>query len=250
MSKQKRYNTEINNIREMLNVFNFPKMLTETQVFTLVEERGIWPAPYKQQIEKVINKYVGTLVSDTNKTYTIQIPSSEWTFIKEIEDIDVIINLSRSQIPTGFQDWGSGKNSVRRIGRLTSDGKLDYALITINGIYNDSGKILLRSIYNNICHELHHILNYQCDLLNGSPNSDITDTNLYKKSVDVESVKQWLNNNFTQNIANFFNEILYRLFNYAEMNALVSGIYGDLLGLQSTRENFKEDIKKTQALNH
>ena len=50
---------EIGSIRKMLNVFIHYKQLTETQIYKLVEERGVWPAPYKQGIEKVVKKYIG-----------------------------------------------------------------------------------------------------------------------------------------------------------------------------------------------
>ena len=156
MSNYKKHTEEINDIREMLNKFNVPRLLSETQVISLVEERGIWPAPYKQQIENVLNKYVGNRFHSS----FIKIPSKEWKFIKEIEKLEVAITLYPISQNTSLDfQWGSGKNSVKKDGHLTKDDKLDYCEITIHGQYLPSGEILKRTIYNNICHEIHHLLN-------------------------------------------------------------------------------------------
>ena len=66
-------------------------------------------------------------------------------------------------------------------------------------------------------------------------------------------IKQGKKSNISINIFNdymldnLFRIILYRLFCETEFNALVSSVFGDLEGLHSKRENFKQDINNTQA---
>lgn len=247
MRNAEKHNKEVNNIREMLDVFAPHHFLNESQVIKLVEERGVWPAPYKKQIEDVINKYVPN--QNVERNQIIQIPSQEWGFIKEIEKLDVIITLTMLQLDFySNYDWGSGKSRVKFEGKLTNDNKLDYGTIFIYGKYLPSGEILKRTIYNNLCHEIHYLLNYHNDLIKlKASNASIKDTDMFDTTINMETIKDWIDNNIGTQNREILKELTYRLFNYTETNAIVSGVYGDLMGMNSRRENFQNDIKHTQA---
>lgn len=50
-----------------------------------------------------------------------------------------------------------------------------------------------------------------------------------------------------EELTKLYRTIIYRLFSTTELNALAAGVYGDLSGIQSNRDNFSNDIKTTQA---
>lgn len=220
----------------------------------LKEERGVAAYKYKGVVDEIIsycNEYVkpGNVVSSFfknifggNKKYKITVPREITKKIDFIENLDVVITLEEMGSPDvtnsggGYIQYFKGPD-----GYFTKDGKICHGKIVVEG-YHHNGKILTRTITNTIYHELNHAY----DVWNRKKAKLFVD----EYSSDVNKgyyVKDNLVFSSNERVNNFFREIFYRLFIPTELNAMVSGVYGDLRGMDSKRGNYRRDIHNTQA---
>ena len=223
-------------------------MLTEEKIIRLVEERGVWPAPYKQDIKKLVNRIVKQFKT-LGKSCTIKINPIDLKFVKEVEEFNMSVKFNL--VNNSYNSWGGGENEFIPSMILNNNKQLPKANVLIMAAFNKDGYVFERTLYNNMTHEIHHILDVREELLN-----ELTKNNEYNK---VSTTRLWNNENktkkcfnelstfFTNEKLSYIKKMIYRLFNYHELNALVSGVYGDLSGMYSKRDNFNSDLKNTQA---
>ena len=214
----------------------------------LSEERGVAASKYGKVCEEIVD-YCNSVISTTPKMsvefngvaydYRITVPSELTEKIDFIEDLDLKIYLKPVKDPS-FTGGGltTFKRSIHFTGRGTHD-KLEPLTVVVYGDYCSTG-VVRRTVLNSLYHEINHCYDawsrkdprFGSKLMN-----DIVNGN--KNASRVFSHDQYANT--------YFKTLFYRLFIPTELNAMCSGVYGDLRGFNASRENFREDIKRTQA---
>ena len=203
----------------------------------LVEERGVAAFPYRKAIDNILqwvrDLAKGMKPGDSRGRMVPNKLTSKIDFINELKMRVFIVDGENYA-----KEHGGGEINLRVDDELDEDGKYKYGEIIIYA-FSYYGVLYDRTILNSLYHELNHFYEAWKELTKTNSMS------LFAKGVEKANAKTYA---FKSDIINqCINEIIYRLFSESEFNALVSGVYGDLQGLKSTRENFSEDILKTQA---
>ena len=211
----------------------------EKKVITLVESRGVAAFPYRKNISNII-EYINKEFSNGNTEFTI--PKKLTVGIDFIDDLEIKILINNNE-QAEFSS-GGGNAVINNQQTLNEFGKLPRVDIEING-FSYKGILYQRTLTNSLYHELNHV--YQAFIELKKYGGRINTTNLYYDIQKLRSESEV--NNLTSNsqVNNILNMVIYRLFIDTELNALISGVYGTLDAIDSKRENFKEDIKQTQA---
>lgn len=218
----------------------------------LKEERGVAGHKYKEVVDEIV-KYCQENIGPRNPisaffknltgksdTYKITIPHEITSKIDFIETLDINITFSEMGSKVVIISGGGSINIFRKnSSNFTDDGKLAHAVINLDA-FHYHGEILTRTLTNSLYHELNHGYDVWSRGVRGVANyvNDINRGYAVKDNVVFSS---------NSDINQLFQEIFYRLFIPTEFNALVSGVYGDLRGMNSSRENFRKDIHNTQA---
>ena len=193
--------------------------------------------PYRKAIENILqwcrDFCKGMKPGNVRKS---QVPLELTSKIDFIETLDIHIKVVDGE--DYAQEHGGGEVNLRVDDKINSEGKYEYGEIIIYG-FSFHGILYDRTILNSLYHELNHFYEAWKELTKTNSMS------LFAKGVKKANAKTYALKNDIVNQC--INEIIYRLFSESEFNALVSSVYGDLQGFKSTRENFSEDIKKTQA---
>jgi hypothetical protein len=214
----------------------------------LSEERGVAAGKYGKVCEEIVD-YCNSVVSTTPKMsvefkgvtydYRITVPSELTEKIDFIEDLDLKIYLKPVE-DSSFT--GGGQTTFKRSKHFNGrepDSKLEPLTIIVYGDYGNSG-VVRRTVLNSLYHELNHCYDawsrkesrYGSKLLDNLVNGNREASRVFSHD---------------QNANTYFNTLFYRLFIPTELNAMCSGVYGDLRGFNANRENFRDDIKRTQA---
>lgn len=220
----------------------------------LKEERGVAAHKYRDVVREIVEycqdnigpgSAIGsfhTLSGDNGPDfYIIKIPEEITSKIDIIANLEIIVSFSEmgSSVVTNS---GGGRITYKKINgqNFTSDGRIASATINLEAFHHE-GKVLERTLTNSLYHELNHaydVWSRRKSFSVAGYNDNVT------RGYDVRNKIDFSQN---RDVNFFFKELFYRLFIPTEFNALVSGVYGDLSGMNSERINFSEDIHKTQA---
>ena len=211
-------------------------MEQERKAIRLVEERGVAAFPYRTVCKEIINyckNYIAGMTPGEESSF--QIP---YLITRKIDFVDRLIIKVVIKDGENYAHLSGGGQVDLQIDDKIVDGKFEKGVITIYG-FSYYGVLYEATILNTLYHELNHFYEawkeltktgsmslYACQATKGAVRVNI---------FDDEKLNFWLTT------------ICYRLFTETEFNALISGVYGNLEGINSERENFSEDIKKTQA---
>ena len=217
------------------------------------EERGVAGHKYRDVVNEIVRycqenigprKGIGAFfknLSGKAGSYVIKVPEEITKKIDFVENVKLTITFDEMGSSVVTNSGGGNVNFIKAKdgGYFTKDGKLFAISINLEAFHHN-GEILTRTFTNSLYHELNHahdVWSRGVDFLRS-----------YAKNVGVGyGVKDKMVFSPNDTINKFFREIFYRLFIPTELNALVSGVYGDLRGMNSERVNYREDIHNTQA---
>ena len=220
------------------------------------EERGVAGRKFNNVVDEVV-RYCQDVISPGNgigaffknifnrgKEYKVRIPkeiTEKFDFIENLEINVTFYEMGSSHVSSsggGIVHYDRGETGSY----FTPDKRLYSVRIDLEAFHHN-GTVLARTLTNSLYHELNHA--YDVWSRGGKGPNFVND---YADDVsNGYSVK----NNFVfspiETVNEFFRDIFYRLFIPTEFNALVSGVYGDLSGMDSERINYKSDVQETQA---
>ena len=214
--------------------------LLENKIIRIVEERGYMGTKYIPVIKQII-KFVESYIIDNPKNqeygWQIYIPD---TITSKIDCIDILmLTINIFDKNDGYRHSGSGSNSVFPNNSIVNN-KLAFGKIIINGFSNGTD-LFERTVFNPLSHEFNHLFEVYKKLLNNQKSR-----NIYQKVITQNDI---INKIFSkdEHVNAYIRDIFYRLLFRSELNALINSVYADLDSINSFRNSFKNDIKKTQA---
>lgn len=238
------------------------------------EERGLAAFPYLDAVDEVYeyvakeipnylhrtcSKFINTVYNSVQpnekkrKEYEIEsfyIPKYLTKKFDFINDLKIRVNINALTDNADIDVlWGNGETTYSNTQKILSNGKLDVGNMTITCVYSAySNKLLERTFYNNFLHEMNHLyLIYQ--QLKKQKNNSMEKISSYQREIYLTYLTS-LNNIMFQNPErdfkkNYYQQVLYKLFNYNEINAAVAGMFGCLKHCK-TREEVMNELKNTQ----
>ena len=207
------------------------------KVCRLVEERGVAAYRYRHVVKQIIDFLQNTVkeISPIETFKVIDVPKEYTSQIDFIYNLDITVNLIKHG---NDYNSGSGKSAIDYDAKLIN-GKINDGYIEIEAYYAN-GLLDKYTFERTFYHELNHYYDMWQDLLkNNNVNRFYNDA---LKSSNFHSI-----NIFDNQLDKIIGTILYRLFSDTELNATISGVYGELSSLKSKRENFSQDIQKLIA---
>lgn len=209
----------------------------EAKAVRLVEERGVAAFPYRTVLQQILDwcqtQTAGMKPGDT-KNFIV--PNEMTSKIDFVRNLRIEVNVRDGE---NYSYHSGGGNLVVTWADTIVDGKYNYGKIFINA-YSYYGNIYERTILNSLNHELNHFYEAWKEL------SSTRSMRLFaKKSIKANPNITCLEDAFNTKA----NQIIYRLYSETELNALVAGVYGDLAGIKSVRQNFKKDLQHVSAYN-
>lgn len=207
----------------------------ENKIIRIIESRGVAAIPWIDVIDKIVGYTQKTIkelyLQNKKNQYEIIIPenlSSQLTFLyKPLIKVSATYFLFPSDLPLGITQNQEDKE-VNII-----NNNIDGIEIIISVTYDIHGNIRIKNFKSTLIHEINHAFEIFCR---------------FKKygNIDkmIDSNDKWTEINFNNQI---LNDILYYLICETEFNALIAQFYGELSELNSDRENFHTDIKKTDS---
>lgn len=208
----------------------------ENKIVRLVEERGVAAFPYRTVIQQII-KWSQTQCAGMrpNNTKTFTVPVSLTYKIDFVKDLTINIVVEDGE---NLAYKHGGGVLYTNLDDTIENGKYSKAVINIKG-YSYYGILYQNTILNSLYHELNHLYEAYKELMSTKTMS------LYAKGIKKSNINiDWFNDN---DLNNSLQLIFYRLYSETEMNAMIASVFGDLHGINSERENFSKDIKRTQA---
>ena len=211
------------------------------KIVRLVEERGVAAAPYKNVLQKIVafceTRVAAAHLSNEGEEIEFSVPFEYCKKIAFVEGLKINVAIKNSNNAGIFNRTGGGFATSPSIYVSNSNQQLVNCIIQLNG-YAYGGRLLKRTIFGTLCHEINHLY----DMWNDAKENEglivprYAATAKRSKAEIGEDENDWA-----------YNLIFYRLFSETELNALVASVYGDLAGMKSVRENFKNDIHSTHA---
>lgn len=202
----------------------------------LLERGGVAASPYMPTIESIIS-FIEDLIknypknSPNNDGWILSIPTEVTKGIDFIENLDLTVFVYDDK--SGKYNTGSGRTLISKEPSqdITADNKWKTAKITIYA-FAYKKRLYRRSFSLSLIHELNHKYEeFQCYLHNSVENFVLNGKYFTQ---DIKNVT-FSNDKDTDT---FIKDILYRLFTPTEMNAFASGVYGELLGMRISRDEF------------
>lgn len=202
----------------------------------LLERGGVAASPYMPTIESIIS-FIEDLIknypknSPNNDGWILSIPTEVTKGIDFIENLDLTVFVYDDK--SGKYNTGSGRTLISKEPSqdITADNKWKTAKITIYA-FAYKKRLYRRSFSLSLIHELNHKYEeLQCYLHNSVENFVLNGKYFTQ---DIKNVT-FSNDKDTDT---FIKDILYRLFTPTEMNAFASGVYGELLGMKISRDEF------------
>lgn len=232
------------------------RMIKELHEFenknNLILERGAVAAfPYMGTLKNIC-KYIQQYIYNNEPVVDSSANYISWNFIipnlltrnidffKELKmDVTVFYN------PNGDRYSGHGgctayKNPNQYI---TTDRKWERGEIFLFCCCDGSRRLFERTFYYTAIHELNHKYEELKNALSDNSNRIFYDGTTLRELAQKETFSH------IAQVDKFVKDILYRLFSSSEVNALVSGTYGDLLSMNSERKNFIKDREKLISFN-
>ena len=221
----------------------------------LKEERGVAAHKYRDVVNEIvkycqenvepgsaIGAFFKNLLGKRNDVYTIKIPETITKKIDFIEELDITITFHEMGGPTVTESGGGRVSYSKKNGNyFTPEGKLCLVCINLDAFHHNR-KVLTRTFTNSLYHELNHAYDVW------SRRKDWKFIDKFNKDIhNGYEVRDYMAFSHNPTVTRFFKDLFYRLFIPTELNALVSGVYGDLRGMDSDLINYKRDIHNTQA---
>lgn len=205
------------------------------------EERGVAAFPYNEVIDDIVEWVSRKILRDKTRSKKIhlEIPKSltkKITFIQELFLDVYVTNESKNDYTEN--NVGEGKCGDNSRVRLLRNKKMEYADIDIYSFSYDR-TLDKKTLYSPLYHELHHAYESWLDLIKNG-NTKHSNNLGWKSNFRAYDIKDF-------DIQSALSMICYQLHSENEFNALTSDVYGELKGMNSTRENFRQDIKQTWA---
>jgi hypothetical protein len=216
----------------------------ENKIINIVETKGVAAYPWLDVINKIIGwtcQSVKTNFEQTHKNhYELIVPdklSSQFKFLNHpIIKINALYNLFPSFGLIGITQNQENKD-VEIINITSNIDDNSYMLTNIEIVitvkFDINGNVILKNFESTFIHEINHAFEIFCRL---------------KKHDNIDNMltsnERHLNNPLNNVI---INNILYYLLCETEFNALVSQFYGELSELDSKREDFHDDMLKTDV---
>lgn len=216
----------------------------ENKIIRIIETRGVAAIPWIDVINKIIGwtrQTVKVNFQQTHKAYyELIVPdklSSQFKFLRHpIIKIKAIYNLFANFGPIGITQ--NQENKDVEIVNITSN--IDDNIYMLSNIeliitvkFDINGNVISKNFESTLIHEINHAFEIFCRL---------------KKYDNIDNMitsnERYLNNPL--NNSHIYN-ILYYLLCETEFNALVAQFYGELSELNSKRENFHDDMLKTEV---
>lgn len=202
----------------------------------LLERGGVAASPYMPTIESIISCIEDLIKnypknSPNNDGWILSIPTEVTKGIDFIENLDLTVFVYDDK--SGKYNTGSGRTLISKEPSqdITADNKWKTAKITIYA-FAYKKRLYRRSFSLSLIHELNHKYEeLQCYLHNSVENFVLNGKYFTQ---DIKNVT-FSNDKDTDT---FIKDILYRLFTPTEMNAFASGVYGELLGMKISRDEF------------
>lgn len=246
----------------------------EKKIINLVENRTVAAFKYRNVVDEIV-KYCNQIheIEPPKKTSSAKIPTINKEFIDcKIRYYDFIIPV---EISSKIPFWGD--NPIRILLMkiyLPSniDDQIDITAIPQNGGYSDSQSSLSddnthlidtyiniecysinkRPISNSLANNLFHELNHATEDFNRQLRAKKTgkSDSLSLASDSMPLLKQAMMNFIKRGRDKYdkcFGKILYRLFDNGETKAAATSVYQHLKSINSTRANFWNDVKDSQA---
>lgn len=205
----------------------------------LLERGGVAASPYMPTIEAIIS-FIEEIIRDypknlpNNDGWILSIPTVVTKGIDFIENLDLTVFVYDDK--SGKYNTDSGNTIINEdpSQEITADNKWKTAKITIYA-FAYKKRLYRRTFSISLIHELNHKYEeLQCYLHNSVENFVL---NCKYFTQDIKNVT--FSND--KNTDTFIKDILYRLFTPTEMNAFASGVYGELLGMKISRDEFIKD---------
>ena len=205
----------------------------------LLERGGVAASPYMSAIESIIS-FIEEIIRDypknspSNDGWILSIPPEVTKGIDFIEKLDLTVFVYDDKI--GKYNSGSGNTIINEdpSQEITADNKWKTAKITIYA-FAYKKRLYRRTFSLSLIHELNHKYEeLQCYLHNSVENFAL---NCKYFTQDIKNVT-FSNDKDTDT---FIKDVLYRLFTPTELNAFASGVYGELLGMKISRDEFIKD---------
>lgn len=202
----------------------------------LLERGGVAVSPYMPTIESIIS-FVEDIIrnypknSPNNDGWILSIPTEVTKGIDFIDNLDLTVFVYDDK--SGKYNTGSGRTLISKepLQDITVDNKWKTAKITIYA-FAYKKRLYRRTFSLSLIHELNHKYEeLQCYLHNSVENFVLNGKYFTQ---DIKSIT-FSNDKDTDT---FIKDVLYRLFTPTEMNAFASGVYGELLGMGISRDDF------------
>lgn len=202
----------------------------------LLERGGVAASPYMPTIESIIS-FIEEIIKDypknspNNDGWILSIPTEVTKGIDFIENLDLTVFVYDDK--SGKYNTGSGRTLISKEPSqdITADNKWKTAKITIYA-FAYKKRLYRRSFSLSLIHELNHKYEeLQCYLHNSVENFVLNGKYFTQDIKNVTFSKD-------KDTDTFVKDILYRLFTPTEMNAFASGVYGELLGMKISRDEF------------
>ena len=202
----------------------------------LLERGGVAVSPYMPTIESIIS-FVEDIIrnypknSPNNDGWILSIPTEVTKGIDFIDNLDLTVFVYDDK--SGKYNTGSGRTLISKepLQDITVDNKWKTAKITIYA-FAYKKRLYRRTFSLSLIHELNHKYEeLQCYLHNSVENFVLNGKYFTQ---DIKSIT-FSNDKDTDT---FIKDVLYRLFTPTEINAFASGVYGELLGMGISRDDF------------
>lgn len=204
---------------------------------SILERGGVAAFPYAGTLQNIC-QYVKQYIRSNdpiNNQWQIVIPKKLTTAIDFFEELDLVINVEINK--NGFYRSGGGYTVIEPNPQtqLSNDGKFWNGEIVIYADCDEERTLYEQTLYNSLVHELNHKFEELKNSSSKNPNCIFDDSD----NLNVVASEQTFSQN--KEIDQLIKDIFYRLFSSSEVNALIAGTYGDLMGRHSQRKNFLKD---------
>lgn len=209
---------------------------------SILERGGVAAFPYAGTLQNIC-QYVKQYIQSNdpiNEQWRIVIPKKITAAIDFFEELDLVIIVDI--IPDSNFSSGGGGVIVKKNPQLQiSNNKFLNGNIIIYAECDEDKNLCERTLYSSLVHELNHKFEELKNSSSKNPNRLYNDT----VGLNIEASRR----NFSQNpeANQLLKDIFYRLFSSSEVNALIAGTYGDLMGMNSQRKNFLNDRNHLQS---
>ena len=220
-------------------------ILSENRIARLIEMRSVGGFKYSQAIRFIVQYCSSFIISNKpqNEEWKISVPERLTKRIDIFSMLNLnitIVDITGKELPLEYESLGN--LSLNNIAFVDSERQCFILPQTINiTAYANHNRLIERGLYGALYHEI----NYAVDELNrGLQSNDINNVYLQSQSIPPQGSTDL---SVLPNLNGLFQTIIYHLFSNSELNALISSVYGELVAMHSIRQNYRQDIVKTEA---